>query len=53
MNQLKTVALLGLLSGLLVAIGYYVIGGTSGIIIGIVLAAAMNLGSWFSPIRLP
>jgi len=47
MNQLKTVALLGLLSGLLVAIGYYVIGGTGGIIIGIVLAAVMNLGSWF------
>jgi heat shock protein HtpX len=47
MNQFKTVALLGLLSGLLVAIGYYVIGGTSGIILGIVLAAVMNLGSWF------
>jgi heat shock protein HtpX len=47
MNQFKTVALLGLLSGLLVAIGYYIIGGTSGIIIGIVLAAVMNLGSWF------
>ncbi|MCL6433895.1 MAG: M48 family metalloprotease [Leptolyngbyaceae cyanobacterium HOT.MB2.61] len=47
MNQFKTLALLALLSGLLVAIGYYIIGGTSGIIIGIVLAAVMNLGSWF------
>ncbi|WP_421655456.1 M48 family metalloprotease [Leptothermofonsia sp. ETS-13] len=47
MNQFKTLALLALLSGLLVAIGYYIIGGTSGIIIGIVLAAVTNLGSWF------
>ncbi|UBF29038.1 M48 family metalloprotease [Kovacikia minuta CCNUW1] len=47
MNQFKTLALLSLLSGLLVAIGYFVIGGSNGIIIGIVLAAVMNLGSWF------
>lgn len=47
MNHIKTVALLGLLSGLLVTISYLVIGGTSGAIIGVVLAAVMNLGSWF------
>lgn len=47
MNQIKTVALLGLLSALLITISYWVIGGTSGAIIGVVLAAAMNLGSWF------
>ncbi|MDY6802430.1 MAG: M48 family metalloprotease [Cyanobacteriota bacterium] len=47
MNHLKTVALLGLLSGLLVTISYLVIGGTYGAIIGVVLAAVMNFGSWF------
>lgn len=47
MNQFRTVALLGLMSGLLIALGYYIIGGTSGIVIGIVIAAVMNLGSWF------
>ncbi len=46
MNQFKTVALLGLLSGLLISISYG-IGGTSGAIIGVGLAAIMNLGSWF------
>ncbi|OCQ92472.1 protease HtpX [Oscillatoriales cyanobacterium USR001] len=47
MNQLKTVALLGLLSGLLVTVSYSVIGGTGGALIGIILAAVMNLGSWY------
>lgn len=47
MNQLKTVALLGLLSGLLVTVSYWVIGGTTGAFIGIALAAVMNLGSWY------
>ncbi len=47
MNQLKTVALLGLLSGLLITASYWLIGGTGGAIIGIGLAAVMNLGSWF------
>lgn len=46
MNQMKTVALLGLLSALLISISYG-LGGTSGAIIGIGLAAVMNLGSWF------
>ena len=47
MNLLKTVALLGLLSGLLVGICYWMIGGVTGVLIGIVLAEAMNLVSWF------
>ncbi|MBU7585103.1 MAG: zinc metalloprotease HtpX [Nostoc sp. TH1S01] len=46
-NQFKTVALLGALSGLLIAICYWVIGGTSGLIIGIGLAAVTNLISWY------
>ncbi len=46
-NQLKTVALLAALSGLLIAISYWVIGGSSGLIIGIGLAAATNLFSWY------
>jgi heat shock protein HtpX len=47
MNQFKTVALLGLLSGILVGLGYWVIGGTNGILIGLGLAAVSNLGSWY------
>ena len=46
-NQLKTAALLAALSGLLIAISYWVIGGTSGLIIGIGLAAVTNLFSWY------
>ena len=47
MNQFKTVALLGLLSGLLITASYWLIGGWNGAIIGIVLAAVTNLGSWY------
>lgn len=46
-NQLKTAVLLAALSGLLIAISYWVIGGTSGLIIGIGLAALTNLFSWY------
>ncbi len=46
MNQIKTVALLGLLSGLLVAIGYF-IGGSTGAIIGLIFALISNIGSWY------
>jgi heat shock protein HtpX len=46
-NQFKTLALLAALSGLLIAISYWVIGGTSGVIIGIGLAAVTNLFSWY------
>ncbi|NET24002.1 M48 family metalloprotease [Okeania sp. SIO1I7] len=47
MNIVKTVALLGILSGLLVAVSYWLIGGPTGATLGLVLAAVMNLGSWF------
>ncbi|MEI1377781.1 zinc metalloprotease HtpX [Nostoc sp. UHCC 0926] len=46
-NQLKTAALLAALSGLLIAISYWVIGGSSGLLIGIGLAAVTNLFSWY------
>jgi heat shock protein HtpX len=46
-NQLKTTALLALLSGLLIAISYWVIGGTGGLLLGIGLAAITNLFSWY------
>ena len=47
-NALKTTLLLGLLTGLLMWVGQLV-GGTQGLAFGLVLAAAMNLGSyWFS-----
>lgn len=45
-NTLKTVALLGALTGLLVVIGG-LIGGQSGMIFAFVIAVAMNLGSWW------
>jgi heat shock protein HtpX len=47
MNQFKTVGLLGLLSGLLVLISYQVFGGVGGASTGLVMAAVMNLGSWY------
>ena len=47
MNQVKTVALLGLLSGVLIAISYSVLGGTTGAIVGIAFAAMTNLGAWY------
>ena len=47
-NGLKTVLLLGLLSGLLLAIGDLA-GGPNGLVIALVVAAVMNFGSyWFS-----
>jgi heat shock protein HtpX len=47
-NTLKTTLLLGLLTGLLLWVGQ-ALGGTQGLMIGFVFAAAMNLGSyWFS-----
>jgi heat shock protein HtpX len=46
MNQFKTVALLGLLSGLLVSIGYG-LGGSGGALMGLIVAAVTNLGSWY------
>jgi heat shock protein HtpX len=47
-NGLKTALLLGLLSGMLLLIGD-LMGGQQGLILAFVIAAAMNLGSyWFS-----
>jgi heat shock protein HtpX len=47
-NGLKTALLLGLLSGLLLVIGQ-LIGGSNGMLIGFIIAVAMNFGSyWFS-----
>lgn len=51
MNQLKTLALLALLSGVLVVVGNS-IGGASGALMGLIMAAGMNLGSWFFSDRL-
>jgi len=45
-NQIKTVLLLGLLSGVLLVAGEY-IGGGNGLMIGMALAVAMNLASYF------
>jgi heat shock protein HtpX len=47
-NGIKTALLLGLLSGLLLAIGE-LLGGANGLVIAFILAAVMNFGSyWFS-----
>src|SRR5689334_4458196 len=47
-NAFKTVALLGVLTGLLLWVGQYV-GGAQGMTVALVFAAVMNLGSyWFS-----
>ncbi|MDZ4876406.1 MAG: Protease HtpX [Chroococcidiopsis cubana SAG 39.79] len=46
-NQFRTVALLGLLSGLLIAISYWILGGSAGVITGIAIAAITNLVSWY------
>ncbi len=44
-NNVKTAALLGLLFGLLVFVGSF--WGVQGMVVGGVLALAMNLGAWF------
>src|SRR5881392_3429541 len=47
-NGLKTALLLGLLSGVLLAIGQ-VFGGANGMLLGLIIAVVMNFGSyWFS-----
>jgi heat shock protein HtpX len=48
-NGLKTALLLGALSGLLLLIGEVLFGGAEGLMIGFIVAAVMNFGSyWFS-----
>lgn len=51
MNQFRTVALLGLLSGLLVGIGYW-IGGSGGALLGLIIAAGSNFFAWYSSDRI-
>ena len=47
-NAVKTTLLLGLLTGLILGIGRY-LGGSQGMVVAFVFAAAMNFGSfWFS-----
>jgi heat shock protein HtpX len=45
-NGLKTAALLGLLTGLILAIGYW-IGGSGGLVLAVVISLAMNAFSYF------
>lgn len=47
MNQFKTTALLGLLSGLIVLAGYYLIGNEQGLILGLLFAAFTSVSSWY------
>ncbi|HEY9699631.1 MAG TPA: zinc metalloprotease HtpX [Trichocoleus sp.] len=47
MNQLKTTALLGLLSGLIVLVSYYLIGNEQGLYIGLAFAAFTSFSSWY------
>lgn len=46
-NQIKTAALLGLLSGILVLGGYWATGNEQGALIGLALAGVSSFGSWF------
>ncbi|MGK7915599.1 MAG: zinc metalloprotease HtpX [Prochloraceae cyanobacterium] len=46
-NQIKTAALLGLLSGILVLGGYWATGNQQGAMIGLIFAAIGSFGSWF------
>lgn len=46
-NQLKTTALLGLLSGLIVLAGYYLVGNEQGLVLGLIFAAFTSIGSWY------
>jgi heat shock protein HtpX len=46
-NQIKTAALLGLLSGIIVLASYYLMGNEQGLYIGLIVAAITTLGSWY------
>ncbi|MBB5787785.1 M48 family metalloprotease [Jiangella mangrovi] len=50
-NGLKTAVLLGLLTGLILTVGYW-LGGMTGLVIATVLSLAMNAGSYFWSDRL-
>jgi heat shock protein HtpX len=46
-NQVKTAALLGLLSGLIVLVAYYLVGNEQGLYWGLAIAAFTTLSSWY------
>ncbi|HAJ62019.1 MAG TPA: protease HtpX [Cyanobacteria bacterium UBA8543] len=46
-NEIKTAGLLGLLSGLLVLGGYYLVGNEQGLYMGLALAAVTSFSSWY------
>lgn len=46
-NQLRTTALLGLLSGILVLGGYSITGDQQGLLLGLLLAGVTSFGSWY------
>lgn len=46
-NQLKTAALLGLLSGILVLVGYYLMGNEQGLYLGLAFAGISSFSSWY------
>ncbi|MBD2067019.1 M48 family metalloprotease [Leptolyngbya sp. FACHB-671] len=46
-NQIKTAALLGLLSGLIVLVAYYLVGDEQGLFLGLAIAAFTSLSSWY------
>ena len=46
-NEIKTAGLLGLLSGLLVLAGYYLIGNETGLYIGLAIAAFTSFNAWY------
>ena len=46
-NQLRTAALLGLLSAVFVLGGYYLMGNEQGLILGLIFAGISSFGSWF------
>ncbi|GAB1689245.1 zinc metalloprotease HtpX [Krasilnikovia sp. M28-CT-15] len=45
-NGLKTAALLGLLTAMILAVGYW-LGGSAGLVLAVVVSLAMNAGSYF------
>jgi heat shock protein HtpX len=45
-NGLKTAALLGLLTAMILAVGYW-LGGSGGLVLAVVLSLALNAGSYF------
>lgn len=46
MNSMKTTLLLGLMTGLLMAVGYF-LGGTNLMFMGLIIAVVMNFGAYF------